>query len=142
MKCQSDIQKIALSKLDDAEFLFANDRYDAAFYLGGYAIELLLKARICKTLGIDNFFDESWLMKKLKFPQAFKIHDLRQLIILAGVCTQLEADINSNASIRDSWFVVCQWNENSRYFFGKTKLETDKLLISIKKIVAWIQEHL
>lgn len=32
------------------------DFIDAAYYIGGYTLELLLKANICNTLKIEDFF--------------------------------------------------------------------------------------
>lgn len=53
MQSQSNIEVLAYAKLEDAQILLLNERFDSAYYLAGYAIELLLKARVCKTLGIS-----------------------------------------------------------------------------------------
>lgn len=45
-----ELKKIAAARLRDAEILYQGKRYDGAFYLCGYAVELTLKAKICKTL--------------------------------------------------------------------------------------------
>ena len=45
-----DLKKIARGRLKDAEVLLNSSRYDGAVYICGYAIELSLKARICKVL--------------------------------------------------------------------------------------------
>lgn len=57
MKCKKDIISLAEEKLEDAEYLIKDERYNTAFYIPGYVIEYLLKAKICKTLGIENLFD-------------------------------------------------------------------------------------
>ncbi len=80
MNCQAGIEKLADIKLQEAECLLTNSFPDGSYYLGGYAVELLLKAKVCKTLGIDNFFEESSL-KRLRHPQTFKNHDLGQPVI-------------------------------------------------------------
>ena len=41
-------------RMQESEFLFINGYFDAAYYMGGYVFEYLLKARICKTLGIED----------------------------------------------------------------------------------------
>jgi HEPN domain-containing protein len=51
----TELRTLARARLKDAQILFLAKRYDAATYLGGYAVELALKARICKTLGWTNF---------------------------------------------------------------------------------------
>jgi HEPN domain-containing protein len=43
-----DFQKLALIRIADAQVLFQNGRYDAAYYLAGYAVECALKACIAK----------------------------------------------------------------------------------------------
>src|SRR2546430_6318938 len=50
MITRSDLQKIARARLRDVEVLYRSRRYDGAIYLCGYAVEIALKARICKTL--------------------------------------------------------------------------------------------
>ena len=49
---------LALERLQDAECLIANGRVGGAFYIGGYAIELALKAVVCKKLGVEMFNKE------------------------------------------------------------------------------------
>lgn len=85
MQTQTDIQAIAYAKLEDAECLLENNRFDNAYYLAGYAIELLLKARICKTLGIPDFFDfDNAERKRLKnesvITKPYKVHDFEQCL--------------------------------------------------------------
>ena len=43
---RSDLQGLALVRLDDARSLLAADRWDGAYYLAGYAAECGLKACI------------------------------------------------------------------------------------------------
>jgi len=45
-----ELKKLAKSRLQESEILFSHGKYDASVYLCGYAVELVLKARICKTL--------------------------------------------------------------------------------------------
>ena len=47
---RTDLRKIAYARLRDAEALISNHRYDEAVYLCGYAVDITLKAHICKTL--------------------------------------------------------------------------------------------
>ncbi len=57
MITRTELRTLAVARLTDSQILFAGQRYDAAAYLCGYAIELALKARICKTLRWPNFPD-------------------------------------------------------------------------------------
>jgi hypothetical protein len=56
MKSPQEIQSIAGLRLEKAELLFANAKFDGAFYLAGYAVKLHFKAKICTLLQIDDFF--------------------------------------------------------------------------------------
>jgi len=75
-----ELKKLARSRLQESEILFSNRKYDAAVYLCGYAIELALKARICKTLKWSQFPGAS-----IKNPQTFKTHHLETLLGLSGI---------------------------------------------------------
>jgi hypothetical protein len=50
----SDLHDLASSRLADADALFVAKRHAGAVYLCGYAVELVVKARICRTLGWDG----------------------------------------------------------------------------------------
>ena len=56
MKTEAEIIALSEMKLKAAELLLQNNFFDDAYYLGGYSVELLLKARICKVLCIPDFF--------------------------------------------------------------------------------------
>lgn len=47
----NEIENLVTTRLADAEALFSACRYDGAIYLCGYAVELKIKAKICRTLG-------------------------------------------------------------------------------------------
>jgi hypothetical protein len=50
-----NLEEISAARLHDAQALYAARRYDGAYYLAGYSLELALKARICKTLNWADF---------------------------------------------------------------------------------------
>ena len=50
-----DLKKSAKARVEDADALFNALRYDGAVYICGYAIEMGLKARICRTLKWPGF---------------------------------------------------------------------------------------
>jgi HEPN domain-containing protein len=68
-----DLRAIARARLRDAQVLLRAKRFDAAFYLCGYAIELALKARICRTLKWPGFPESA---QDFKGFQLVKTHDL------------------------------------------------------------------
>jgi hypothetical protein len=147
MKCQSDIENLAKEKLIDAECLFSNGRFSAAYYLGGYAIELMLKAKVCKNIGIEDFFDfNNPAKKKIKndanLYRPFKVHDYEQLLVLSGIYAQFEEMLNNDIEFKTDWSIVSKWNEDARYLTGFNSADVNDFLISTKKIVVWIQKFL
>jgi HEPN domain-containing protein len=149
MKCQADIEALAHEKLQDAECLLNNNRYDGAYYLAGYAVELLLKAKVCKTIGIQDFFDFSNPKKtklSVKNPdilyKPYKVHDPAQLLILSGIYSEFQDDSSKDVNLKKHWSIVSKWDENSRYLTGITDIDVKNFIISIKEIMQWIQKYL
>lgn len=147
MKSQSEIEALAYTKLSDAEYLLAGDRFDSAYYLAGYAIELLLKARVCKTLGIPDFFDfDNTERKKLKnesvIMKIYKVHDYVQLLILSGIYTEFNDELEANELFMFHWSSVVKWNESSRYLTGRNSRYVKDFITSVKEVMSWIQKHL
>ncbi|MDD5271789.1 MAG: hypothetical protein PHU14_03630 [Methylovulum sp.] len=133
MKNPEQIKKLAWERFDEAEILADNEKYDGAFYLLGYSIELMLKAKICEHLAVPNLFDE-------KFPKiegladvrkAAKTHDIATLFILSGLRLKFDDAkgnnqvlMKTNALLFDS-SGKCTWSEQKRYQLSDT-LDRDK----------------
>ena len=75
-----ELKELAKKRLQEAEILFANHKYEGTVYLCGYAVELALKARICDTLKWNEYPP-----KPLQKYNCFKIHDLNPLLLLSGI---------------------------------------------------------
>src|SRR5437667_12331694 len=84
-----DLRAIARARLRDAQVLLRAKRFDGAFYLCGYAIELALKARICRTLRWSSFPQSAQEFKGL---QSVKTHDLEVLLRFSGVGDRVRAE--------------------------------------------------
>jgi len=146
MKCEEDIIELATTKMAEAECLLNNRMPDGAYYLAGYCVELVLKARICKMRGIPDFFDfDSESKKKLKneanITRPYKVHDLEQLMLLAGLSSQFEIALQDD-DFKDSWAIISKWNENVRYETGQKTTQVQLFVTSIKELMAWIQKYL
>lgn len=50
MLLKTELQTMALSRLEDAEILFRNNRFDGAYYLAGYVVEYSLKSVIVELI--------------------------------------------------------------------------------------------
>lgn len=147
MDCKANIEKTALAKLNDAELLFNHGRFDTAYYIAGYAVELLLKAKICQTLGIDSFYDfDNPERKKLVkdesgIKKAYKVHRYDQLLALSGIFTEFDNEFSNDPKFLDTWSSVNKWNEGSRYLTGKTGNEVLNFITSVKEFCKWLQKH-
>lgn len=95
-----------MARLKDAAALLQAKRYDGSVYLCGYAIELALKARICKTLKWAGYPETR---KEFENLASFKVHDLDVLLKLTG----REPAVKQNFFVE--WSAVSEWNPEARY---------------------------
>jgi hypothetical protein len=141
MKSQSEIERLADLRYKEACCLLNNKLWDGAFYLAGYSIELLLKARICKNLRIDNFYEFGLPVKK-EFYRVFKNHNIRELIMLAGMYFDFVRLGIADKDFVNHWSRLLVWSEASRYKMDKTEAEATNFIISANTIGLWIKEKL
>lgn len=99
---QQTLRSIAEARLEDAQILFDNQRYDGAAYICGYAVELALKARICDTLQVQEYPEKE---------HGFKTHNLDLLLLLSG-----RSFIKKDQAHFTIWSsVVDKWQPEMRY---------------------------
>jgi HEPN domain-containing protein len=108
MATREQLKVLAQLRLQEAEALFAAGFYDGCAYLCGYVVELALKARICATLGINEYPPEM----KGQLRSAFRTHELDDLKLLAGMGREFSA---SNPALLTNWSVASQWRPERRY---------------------------
>ena len=60
---KKELRKIAKAKLKDAELLYQHKRYDSAYYLVGYAVELALKAKNLSHLKVGRISSDRKISK-------------------------------------------------------------------------------
>ncbi len=106
MIATSELLNIARARLRDAQVLLRANRFDGAYYLCGYSVELALKVRICKTLKWSGFPEAGQDFKGL---QSLKTHDLEVLLKLSGVENRIKRKYLAE------WSVVLDWNPEKRY---------------------------
>jgi HEPN domain-containing protein len=105
---RKDLQAIAEARMQDAQLLYRHRRFDAAYYLAGYAIECALKACIARKTKRYDFPDK-------ELAQNVYTHDLAQLARLAGLRDQLEEEFRNDPLLETRWDLVRDWKEKSRY---------------------------
>lgn len=123
-----DLRAIARARLRDAHVLLRAKRFDGAFYLCGYAVELTLKARICRTLKWPGFPETGQDFKGL---QSVKTHDLEILLRFSGVEPRVKAKYLAE------WSVVLNWNPEKRYqaIGQSTVQQASDMVTSVKRLL-------
>lgn len=106
MLSKNELQQIAQARLQDAEVLFVAGRCDGAVYLCGYAVEIALKARICRALKWAGYPSTN---KEFEGYQSFRTHDLDTLLHLSGV------ELKIKTKHFAEWSVLASWDPNVRY---------------------------
>ncbi len=99
---------LAEAKLEDAKLLLSGGRPANAYYLAGYAVELMLKAIL------SGRFRENTLPDRALINQLYS-HDLAKLTRLALLDVGLEQHEESDPDFGLRWDIVLEWTEESRY---------------------------
>jgi len=106
MIAKDDLDGVARGRLEDAQSLLDAARYDGAAYLCGYAVEVALKARICRTLAWEDY---PYTSGKFRGYESFRTHDLDVLLHLSGVEDRIRSDLLVE------WSQVAAWDPSARY---------------------------
>jgi len=101
------LRSIAAARVLDAELLYANNRFDGAGYICGYALELTLKAKIADVLGWAGFPETR---NEFQNFTSFKTHNLDVLLALSGRETFIKT------SHLADWSIAAAWNPEARYY--------------------------
>ena len=141
---ETELKKLTQLRLKEAKALCNKKLYDGSCYLAGYCIELALKASICKLMKTPNFFESI----RPETARAFKIHNLDELITLAGLRTPFNVYVDANIQFGNNWSFIkttINWSEQLRYQIGKNQLETEMMLLALTDpqngILPWIKKH-
>lgn len=126
----TDMWSLVDARLADARVLVSNGRFAGAVYLCGYAVELGLKGRICRTLGWPEWPDTGSEFGGLK---SLKTHDLVTLLRVSGVEIQIKAD----AALSAAWSIAAEWDPEVRYRVpDKDASRSDaELMIDVSKVL-------
>jgi hypothetical protein len=114
MRNATEIRKLAESRLEEAKLLLENNHCEGALYLSGYAIELILKARIVEVLDVQNLFDDSFEPRDIRKP--FYSHKFKDLMFYAGLKTKFDKAKATDPIFFNNWSLIEEaWSENCRY---------------------------
>jgi HEPN domain-containing protein len=106
----------ARARLNDAIALLKAGRYDGAVYVCGYAVEIALKARICKHLKWPGYPESR---KEFESFQGFKTHDFDTLLALTGI------ELTVRSKHLEEWSTVTEWEPEMRYREAGTTTQQD-----------------
>jgi len=131
----ADLEAAWQDRLDDAKALRRSRRYAMSMVFGYYALEILLKVRICRHLDL------------VRLPRAFELHDLEALLILSG----LRGELSQSSTVKTHWDELKKRVgkvDELRYGPGsrKTKKDADdfhhRLWGSPEGVIPWLQKRL
>jgi len=105
---RANFQELARLRLNEAKLLAREGEFSGARYLAGYAIECALKARIAMQFR-ENEIPERALVNRIY------THDISELLRLAGLEAELDANRRVDAELDRRWSTVSSWNEQARY---------------------------
>lgn len=109
-----------------AETLLAAGQWSLAYYLAGYAVEFALKACVLSRM-IETgvvFREQVVIGGKARKWEAkdFRTHNFAELIDLAGLRAELDANRQADTTFAGHWSTVSKWTSEARY---EAKLEAD-----------------
>ena len=105
---RATFRQLAELRLTEARLLLANGFPSGAYYLDAYAIECALKARIASEFRANEIPNKSRV-------NSIYTHNLRDLLGLAGLKEESEADMEADTDLRESWTTAAKWSEQARY---------------------------
>ena len=147
------IKKLSFERLQEASILCDNGKYDGAFYLAGYSIELMLKAKICEHWAVPGLFDNQYQTQGIReIRKAVKTHDITVLFIFSGLKTKFESAKGLDKILMQTYSRLfetsgrCIWSEQIRYQpYGTQNPENIQELMALLQhaegILQWIESN-
>ena len=129
--------ELADLRLDEAALLLEYGRPSGAFYLAGYAVECALKAIIA-----SRYRGGAWAAEGT--PEGGYHHDLRGLLVQAGLHAAMRKAQRVNKPLAENWYVAVEWKTTSRYQqFRRRRAEA--LVKAIRdekaKVLPWLKQR-
>jgi HEPN domain-containing protein len=138
---RSEQSKAGKHRREDAQVLFEHRRWRGAMYLGGYALECLLKVRLMERFGCDSLAQlEPLLIRRglLSATQTIYTHRLERLLQAA----QAQDRIQASPADWGNFVIVNQWVEAWRYNPSlATESEAAEFLDALDLVLRWIESN-
>ena len=111
--------------------------YYGAYYMGGYVLELALKAVVCRTLRLTEY-PETAVGGKLK------THFVPDLVLLAGLQAELDSKLH-DAGFGENWVTVIAWRPEDRYRATRTRQDVQDLIEAyedpFRGVLTWLSSR-
>ena len=152
MNSPDEIRKLAQLRLEEAIILNEAGKCDGAYYLAGYSVELMLKAKICEHIGVPNLLDEDGSNSNPisgigEIRKLVKTHNLFTLLLLSGLKVKFDQEKAKNSKMaKANSLLFTKWDENARYKpSGHMKPEDVKTLLDLLSekngLLEWIAQN-
>lgn len=133
-----DLQKMAEERVADAAALLDAGRFQAAYYLCGYAVECALKACIAKEVREFDFPDR-------KVVNDSYVHDLEKLLNVSGLMPAYQEEAGRSDVFAENWTTATDWSEASRYNSRITETKAKALFLAITDpingVLPWLKKY-
>jgi HEPN domain-containing protein len=129
--------ELAEAKLADAIYLQAAGRSANAYYLAGYAVELMLKAVISTRFKAETLPDR-------KLVDQLHSHRLADLARVAGLSEEIKLRSETDPIFKAVWETTVGWSEGARYTDRGSEAEQLIRAIAdpVRGILGWIRAQL
>lgn len=102
----ADLEKLARTRLQEATALLIARQFDGSAYLSGYAVELILKAKICVNLRWEGYPETR---NEFEGYTSLRTHRLETLLDLTALQEKVRTKFTSH------WSNVKDWSPEERY---------------------------
>ena len=135
---RADLQNLADARVADAQVLMHAERWAAAYYLLGYAIECALKACAAK-----RFHEHEVPAKSLV--NDFYTHQMDRLLGISDVEDALKSREAHDPRFRRNWEIVRDWSETARYNRSATEAQAHEMFAAVTDpssgVLPWLKRY-
>ena len=136
IETRAEFQLLAHVRLEESKALLDLGRWDGAYYLAGYTLELALKACIIKTLMATDAFPDK------EFSKNCYTHSIEKLVALARLENSRKTATDADPDLLTNWALARDWSEEKRYHrIDKTEAEALYAAIAdaVHGVLPWIK---
>jgi HEPN domain-containing protein len=108
MLTRLQLRQAAWGKIKSAQVLLDARQWDDSCYAAGYAVEMMLKARICVDQRLQGWPQTDAEFKAVK-PLKLKEHDIEKLLNMTVQAAKIKS------KFMNDWSTCLQWDPQSRY---------------------------